>query len=210
MKKRSGIWIASKLALHLPGPFSARFARPDGAAVRACRICCVVALAEDRRFAAAKQAGFTIAPPQRRTFPLVFSAEKTATLTHKILKRQSAELRSAGLRSKLKKGLESAGKLAFTSVPNPFSLNCRVNHAVNFQYQTQVLWYFLDARKYRPPRLLTVQPLQTPRKTRDTSTCRKPLRSRRAQPAAAQDRFPAESEGSCPSRWLRCGKEPRC
>ena len=194
-----------------PLSFSARFARPDGAAVRACRICCVVALAEDRRFAAAKQAGFTIAPPQRRTFPLVFSAEKTATLTHKILKRQSAEPRSAGLRSKLKKGKTMSGASLLASVfVSPFSTNCRVNHAVNFQYQTQVLWYFLDARKYRPPRLLTVQPLQTPQRTPDTSTCRKPLRSRRAQPAAAQDRFPAESEGSCPSRWRRCGKEPRC
>ena len=44
---------------------------PDGAAVRACRICCVVAPAGERRFAAAKRAGLTISLPQRRTLPLV-------------------------------------------------------------------------------------------------------------------------------------------
>ena len=122
---------------------------------------------------------------------------------------RGATLRGFAKQTEKGKTMSGASLLASVFV-SPFSTNCRVNHAVNFQYQTQVLWYFLDARKYRPPRLLTVQPLQTPQRTPDTSTCRKPLRSRRAQPAAAQDRFPAESEGSCPSRWRRCGKEPRC
>ncbi|MBQ4086483.1 MAG: hypothetical protein IJC54_07935 [Clostridia bacterium] len=39
---------------------------------------CVAAPAGERRFAAAKRAGFAFAPPQRRTLPLVFSVEKTA------------------------------------------------------------------------------------------------------------------------------------
>ena len=57
--------------------------------------CCVVALAEGRRCAAAKRADFTIAPPQRPILPLVFSAEKTATPCAQATK---AAVRGAALR----------------------------------------------------------------------------------------------------------------
>ncbi len=68
---------------------------------------------------------------------------------------QSGSPRSCAPRvcfSKLKKGTEAEGRAcSHTRVQSPFSTNCRDKNAANFQYKTQVLWYFLDARKYRPP-----------------------------------------------------------
>ena len=83
--------------------------------------------------------------------PLVFSAEKTATPTHKTPKRQSAELRSAGLRSKLKKGPGSRGRAcSHAGFQTLFHTDCR-DKGNGQLTQRLVLWYFLDSRKYRSP-----------------------------------------------------------
>ena len=58
--------------------------------------------------------------PRRSAKSARFCRSKMAELTHPVPKRQSAELRSAGLRSKLKKGLEAEGELARTPDSNPF------------------------------------------------------------------------------------------
>ena len=131
-------------------------ARPSASVLFSCplkRACWTCALAEDRRFAAAKRAGFhTIAPPQRRALPLVFSAEKTATTFRASQHSGSPRSLLRGLRSKLKKGLGSVGKACFPKrFQALFHIDCCNKGNNHLPMPTQVLWYFLDARKYRLP-----------------------------------------------------------
>ena len=65
-EKGSGSWIASKLALHLPDPFSARVARSGRRSRPGLPHLLCGCARGGRRFAAVKRAGFTSAPPQRR------------------------------------------------------------------------------------------------------------------------------------------------
>ena len=75
----------------------------------------------DRCFASAKRAGFTIAPPQRRILPLVFSAEKTAIPCAQDTK---AAVRGAALRRFAKQTEKGAWKrgesLLSHTIPSPF------------------------------------------------------------------------------------------
>ena len=95
---------------------------------------CVVAPAGERRFAAAKRAR---QPQLAFPNPLVFSAEKTATLAYTSTKRQSAERSSASVRSTPKKKPEkNRGKLAcIRFLRFFFNTDCRANNAANFQCQ---------------------------------------------------------------------------
>ena len=84
--------------------------------------------------------------------PLVFSAEKTAISN---APRTKAAVRGAALRGFAKQTEKGAWKrgesLLFQTIPNPFSYRLPRQKRSQLSTQTQVLWYFLDARKYRSP-----------------------------------------------------------
>ena len=180
-----------------PLSFSARFARPDGAAVRACR---QLVWLRSRRTAVSLRRNERASLSRRRS-----GVPSRSFLPQQKRRPPFAQVHKAAVRGATPRGFakqtekgenDDRGELARIRLRFPFFTKLPRLNSSQLPTQTQVLWYFLDARKYRPPPSplppFTSQPLQTPRRTRDRSTCRKPLRSRRAQPAAAQDRFPAE------------------
>jgi len=70
--------------------------------------------------------------------------------------RTTAAVRGAQLRGFAKQTEKGAWKpgasLLAQRIPTPFSTNCRDKGNSHLPIQTQVLWYFLDSRKYRFPR----------------------------------------------------------
>ena len=95
-----------------------------------------------------------VGPPQRRLLPLVFSAEKTAT--SKRAPYHSGSLRSAAPRAceaRRKRNRRKMGQARLHPLsPVLFRYRLPRQNSSYLPTQTQVLWYFLDARKYRPPR----------------------------------------------------------
>ena len=75
--------------------------------------------------------------------PRSFCRSKTAKATHKTTERQSGRQSRPGLRSKLKKGLRSVGKLAFTSeLQALFHTDCRASKRSQQTGSTGFLFLF--------------------------------------------------------------------
>ena len=111
--------------------------------LRGCDGC---AIGLPRLLTASARGGFTIVPPQRRAFPLVFSAEKTAL--PKRTPYQSGRLRSSAPRAcearrKRNRRKIGASLLAFVFSGFFFDIDCRVNYAGNFQCQRRFFVTFL-------------------------------------------------------------------
>ncbi len=96
---------------------------------------------EDRRFAAAKRAR---QPQPAFPIPLVFAAAKT---TQPFAQDTKAAVRGAALRGFAKQTEKGAWKrgesLLSQTIPSPFSINCRDNHAANFQPKRRFFGTFL-------------------------------------------------------------------
>ena len=149
--------------------------------------------------AAAKRVGphycaAAAASPSRSFFP----QKKRRNLSRKSPKRQSAELCSAGLRSKLKKGTEAEGRAcSHTRVQSPFSTNCRDKNAASFQYKRRFFGTFLTQESTVLPRLL--RPL-----TAASPSCGGGEYSSRPQTSSTARGSPGCFPGSGQSQPLQC------
>ena len=89
--------------------------------------------------------------PRRSTIPLILPQQNGGTSAQAI----KAAVRRAtpcGFAKQTEKGAWNRWEsLLSHPIPNPFSTNCRDKGSTQAPAQTQVLWYFLDSRKYRLP-----------------------------------------------------------
>ena len=160
---------------------------------------CAVAPAGDRRFAAAKRAGphycvAAAAYPSRSFFP----QKKRRNLSHKSPKRQSAELCSAGLRSKLKKGLGSGGKACFPERFQPlFQSTAATKDPPKPRLKRRFFGTFLTQESTVLPRLL--RPL-----TAASPSCGGGEYSSRLQTSSTARGSPGCFPGSGQSQPLQC------
>ena len=133
---------------------------------------------------------------RRSAIPLVFSAEKTAT--SKRTPYHSGSLRSAAPRAceaRRKRNRRKMGQARLHPFsPVLFRYRLPRQNSSHLPTQTQVLWYFLDARKYRLPlvllHLLTAFP---------------PCSSASASPRQTRANYPADNPRTpYNSRYARC------